>query len=212
MTQGNATALELFRKFAPRFREISFKPAGFLEQNSDRFFLRPARGETVLDYQALRSGYPCIDMKKARCNFRADFKARKGIAPLVQHNDAAWSKIRRELFPKRRFYMDPDTGPVWRSARLLEKDYMPAIFTVRPWPVRGMRLTPMDQSDQIRLHWSAFVPAGTRECLTIAAAIHFENLKEQLAKSKSNKTYPPSDESMRQAEVELAGLLEKVPA
>ena len=207
----NPPSLALFRKFAQHFGKVGLLPVGF---NADilgagRFFLQIGSLGDINLKDPIRLRHLYVDTRLARIDFRTDHKARRGIAPHVTQNEAAWKKI-GPVLKRRRIIMSPRGIEDWHTVGLTDESKFTPLFKV--WrPMRGFVHEPRAASDREYLHWSKFVPPNTPEHMAILSAMSVEQFEKEKVKPKPGHL-APSDEMIHRAKEELKQRLELVPA
>lgn len=167
------SSIELFKRYSARFPLIEMAPlqlGGITE--AGRFYLMPMRGkvELVERQKLVMAKYPYIDLFRAGIRSRTDFKPERGVSPQGQQQTALWKKISEEYFGKRRFTLRLGDIPGYYGISLYDAPYLPARFKV--WrPMRGLVLQPARTEPPLYVHWSAFIPEGTREYAAIQASL-----------------------------------------
>lgn len=191
MADANPTAYDLFQRFAPKFRTVTWKPAGFRirgvvsKREMHRFDFFPADMQNVTLY-----AYHGIDISSTGANldftFRFDPKSEADMTTQVLH--ACWDAVLEGPFKGRTFYADPSKDQIQlqfeRLACVGRGGDLRINFSYDGDAIPGLELVPtMKASD-----WSYFIPIDSAEGRAVEAAV---KLQRGLYRQTYKEEQPP---------------------
>ncbi len=190
------SAYELFQRFAPKFREVKWKPSGFLKEHvaekKDRhrfgFFPQNMNGVTFERYHGINISAAGADLDFL---FKYDAKSNKTMSDQVF--DACWEAILKGPFKDRRFFAFPAKGPFETSFEgwIHEGHAMPIVFSQEGATIPGLDLvTTMRVND-----WGFFIPKHTPEGKIVDAAVQLEKAVRRKRKLREKEETWPTQES-----------------
>ncbi len=176
------TALELFKKYQPKFRTVQWESCGFPKHESSRnhHFL-PEGG----NYEWR---HPChLDVNDNGLALLFTFDPSIASAgPLEQLQSAVWQAILLGSFAGRTFYADPENQEsVKRSIReeingSSSNTKIRIAFSHDGPPIRGLSL----RQDMLANGWRFFVPPDSPEGMVVSNALAFERAKVKESMSR----------------------------
>jgi hypothetical protein len=185
MADKNPTAYELFQRFAPKFREVMWKPTGLVE-GSMKYGFHPTNMSPVTYYR-----YHHLNIQEAGLEFVFAYDKTSAVDPITQMVRTCWTAILEGPFRGRKFYADPVENEIDRMFDGLgRQDYgkqVHIVFSHDGDPIPGLVLETTMKVNS----WTFFVPEGSLEGQAIAAALKFEQAKYRQEKLRSEEqTFP----------------------
>lgn len=178
------TAIELFKKFQSRYREIAWEPCGLMTGKSpNRFYFSPeSRGE----YATYQPSY--LNVKEYGLTFPFNFDPAKEEDLVQQLLGAIWSAITAGPFANRHFYADPWMPDVERTFRQITEHslgfrHIKIIYSHDGEAIEGLGLARHNSA----MGWELFVPRLSPEGIAIDAALQLEHA---MAIHKDPRKYP----------------------
>lgn len=187
MTTEDISAVSLFRKFQPKYREITW---GHLGLNANRISFLPENLNMLTWYDA-----PSINLEAAQVAFDLSYDPSIKGGPISQLYAPCWDAIMAGPFAGRKFYADPlddrqvekyFNNPTYREGALAIK------LSHDGDEIPGLTLE-VDISAQ---HWTWFIPEDTKEGKAIVTACLLEQRRRDDAERIKRMTTQPSIEEL----------------
>ncbi|MCR4276295.1 MAG: hypothetical protein NUV90_02845 [Candidatus Parcubacteria bacterium] len=200
----DTTAISLFKRFLPKFREITWIPAGFrLGEHSARYHFAPKNKDGYSWYD-----HPDIDIKVANLAFTLVYNPASKLDPTSQMLNAMWEAITVGPFAGRKFYAEPVDGEIEKAFdAYAEGEHwgreIPIKLSYDGDKIPGLHLV----SSMSASSWKFFIPEESPEGKAIAAALAIELAKRQEMKN-ARKLLP----GIYELETRLSDALATVPA
>jgi hypothetical protein len=165
MSKNDTSSIALFKQFQPKFRKVTWVPAGFKLLNySGNFHFYPKTKASYTHYE-----YPCFDLKKSVLAFDFHYDPTLEVDPTSQMIVAAWKAILAGPFAGREFYADPKS-----LEGIFTNEYSRIVFSHDGDPIPGLDFS----LARISADWKFFIPESPEQN-AILAAIKLERAQRQ---------------------------------